>query len=559
MKAKLSMRVTLLLFVMVPMAILALILEILTVHLTISNLEENTKEQLRVATLGLRAYYEYDLINDNALEDGFLEYAPEEYIDKIHEDTGLELTIFKDNVRFMTSLRNEDGSRNEGTTASDVVWAAVSQGKDFYSDDVVIGGKDYYVYYMPLTDGTTIYGMAFSGILASTVQDAKTRSILMVLAITTICGLLFAVLALIFANKVILTPFRKAVSGIDELSTGNISVRVEAKSGIKEITNLIGSTNKLSETLSGIVTDIQDAMDSLYSIVGTTTTLSEESSESSSQISEAMNQLAKSTELMSTSVQDINTNIIEMGNIVENAQDTILTLTESAGKMETANTDALACIESIAESSDNSAEAVGGIADMINSTNEAVNKITNMVNMITSIAGQTNLLALNASIEAARAGESGKGFAVVADNIKDLATQSSESANEIHVIVSDIVKLSNECVEQAATVKQYIEKEQELLSQTKGQFNTLSGEIQSSVQNIDTVGSIANQLGNIKDTIVGAISDLSAVSEETSATNEEVTASSNVVSSDVSDVSRSMNEISALAGRLKSVISFFKA
>jgi methyl-accepting chemotaxis protein len=90
------------------------------------------------------------------------------------------------------------------------------------------------------------------------------------------------------------------------------------------------------------------------------------------------------------------------------------------------------------------------------------------------------------------------------------------------------------------------------------QFDTLNGEIQASVDNIATVNSITDQLGTIKDTIVNAISDLSAVSQETSATNEEVTASTNVVTSNVSNVSNSMNEINSLADNLKHAISFFK-
>lgn len=74
----------------------------------------------------------------------------------------------------------------------------------------------------------------------------------------------------------------------------------------------------------------------------------------------------------------------------------------------------------------------------IQTLNEAASAIEEFTNVIQAISSQTNLLALNATIEAARAGGAGKGFAVVAHEIKELAKQSSTSAEDIRKKVNGI-------------------------------------------------------------------------------------------------------------------------
>jgi methyl-accepting chemotaxis protein len=87
------------------------------------------------------------------------------------------------------------------------------------------------------------------------------------------------------------------------------------------------------------------------------------------------------------------------------------------------------------------------IGETILTLAQLTRRIDEIITSVSEIATQSNLLALNASIEAARAGVHGRGFAVVADEVRALAQQSTHSAAQIRMILSEIQKAMKESVE----------------------------------------------------------------------------------------------------------------
>jgi len=555
MKKKLNIKAMLLMFALIPLVSVVVLLFFITSGIMVKNLEDNTKEELMVASKALREYYEYDLENNLNLVDGFIEYETD-YIDAM-KATGVDLTVFKGNIRFATTIIGADGKRIEGTPASDAVWAAVSANNDYYSDDVVINGKDYYVYYMPLKDASGVCGMAFAGKPADQIKAAE-RHIYVVIALIGIASIVvFAVIAWLISLKVS-RPLRAVADSIEKLSNGDTDVSIHETTNIQETGMLIDSATKLGDVLKDSIGKIRDSAETLTDTIGNTTEMAADSSTSAGQIADSMQALTQTTMTMAASVQDINDNMIHMGEVIGQAVENVENLNSNAGAMSEANKEAADCISRVISSSERSADAVEDIASRINATNESITKINEMVALITSIASQTNLLSLNASIEAARAGEAGRGFAVVAEEIKALAEQSDVSANQIKDIVSEIGESSTKCVEQAKRVKDLIADERELLNVTQDKFANLDQNIQGSVEEISSVSVVAGQLETIKDTILSAVTDLSAISEETSATNEEVAASIQSVASNVTQVSDNANVMSGLSADLKQAVSYFK-
>ena len=91
-------------------------------------------------------------------------------------------------------------------------------------------------------------------------------------------------------------------------------------------------------------------------------------------------------------------------------------------------------------------EIVEASAKSVNDVNDQMVEIGDIVKLISEITDQTNLLALNAAIEAARAGEHGRGFSVVADEVRNLATKTSQAANHIGSIMDKLRQESETAV-----------------------------------------------------------------------------------------------------------------
>ena len=192
----------LILLSMIPLVVSLLVLTLFSIFYMKDNLETQTKNTLEVAVIDLQEYYAYDLTHPEYLEDGWLTYDPE-YMDHL-KYADVDLTIFRGDTRFCTSIIGDDGKRIEGTKASDAVIAEViNKGNEYFSDNVVINGEQYYVYYLPLRDADgEVVGMAFAGKPCRELQSAIGKMVLVSGCIAGVLLVFFIFLCLYFANKV---------------------------------------------------------------------------------------------------------------------------------------------------------------------------------------------------------------------------------------------------------------------------------------------------------------------------------------------------------------------
>lgn len=169
-----------------------------------------------------------------------------------------------------------------------------------------------------------------------------------------------------------------------------------------------------------------------------------------------------------------------------------------------------AAIKEISHNTSNASNMTRSAVDLSERANQIVSELSGsseeigeVIKTITSIAQQTNLLALNATIEAARVGEAGKGFAVVAGEIKELARETRTATDDISQKIESVQSASTRAVEA-----------------------------------ISRIAAVINDIEEVFTTIVGAVEEQSATTNEISSNLSSVATSSSDITEKIEDVAK---------------------
>jgi methyl-accepting chemotaxis protein len=203
-------------------------------------------------------------------------------------------------------------------------------------------------------------------------------------------------------------------------------------------------------------------------------------------------------------------------------------------------------------------ESIQSAAVHVKNLADKSQSIETITDSIKSIAEQTNLLALNAAIEASRAGESGKGFAVVADEVRKLAEQSSDSAREIHDIITEIGVFVNRIREEFIHTTQIAENSNEKLETTIEVFESIINNSDELVKDIETLNGEMSKMRNSKDEVEECVENTSSIIEEGSATAEEVNATMEEQLAGMEQICNKVHTINNMTKELQQFIQVFK-
>lgn len=550
--AKLSMLSMLILFGIIPLVVSTLTVCTIACLNLKKQLITATEEKLEIACEDAKDYFGFDW-------NEWDEYTvtDEEYIDSL-QDMGIEMTIFKGDTRFLSSIRDDKGERIAGTKAGDaVIEEVLKNGNMYIAHNVVINGEEYYVCYMPIEIDGEIMGMSFAGSRQQNVTAAVNTAIITLAIIATIIAVIFVGIIILVA-QIVKKPLKQVADELGIIADGNIGHDFEIHSIIAETISIIHATKQVQDNLRDIVNETKSMAADLTDNIKNVDKVSDDLSESAEQINMAMEELALAATSMADDVQDVNVDVLSMGDNISMISQNIESLRDSSGMISSVSDTAMKYMNEVMESSTKSVKAAENISEQINLTNGSISKINETVKFIQNIAGQTQMLSLNASIEAARVGEAGKGFAVVADNIRQLSEQSSEGANAIKTLAAEIMEQSDKSVVLVDEIRELIIQEQEKVSETRESFNELNRQIETSIGQISEISDKTGVLDENKVSITGSVQDLSAISEENAASNEEVTANLQTMVENIKTVTNKTQEMNSKAHKLEDVIGRFR-
>ena len=150
-------------------------------------------------------------------------------VDDIKAQTDMDITLFYQDTRILTTIINWDGHRIIGTGApKTIVSEVLENGTAQFYDKVIINNITYFAYYMPLTnkDGS-IVGMLFVGKPTESVNSMITSSVMPIILIG-IVGLAATGLFSFYYAKQIVSTLHRLKDFFAKITAGNLNASPDA-------------------------------------------------------------------------------------------------------------------------------------------------------------------------------------------------------------------------------------------------------------------------------------------------------------------------------------------
>jgi methyl-accepting chemotaxis protein len=316
--------------------------------------------------------------------------------------------------------------------------------------------------------------------LAADQHDAQTTASMgrnLVIATGGIGAFISLMIAFVII-RAIKKPVDHGVKVFEQIAGGDLTQRMNlrqrdemgrfaaaADGMVDKLLNVVTKTRTLAGQLSGSAGELSGVSHDLLSQSQEMATQAESVAAATEQMSTNISGMAAAAEQMSVNVssissasEEVSVNVASISAGAAQTSGNVGAVAESIGQITTSLKTVAHDAKQGSQMTEQAREMATTASQTMRQLDQAAGEINKVTEVIKSIALQTNLLALNATIEATSAGEAGKGFAVVAAEVKELASQSGQSAEEIARKIESVQASTRDAVKVIEGIVQFIAK-----------------------------------------------------------------------------------------------------
>lgn len=487
----------------------------------------------------------------------------ESLVDRIRDNTGMDVTFFYGDRRIMTSAVDSNGDRILNSPAGDrIVEKVLQNGEEYFSSAVSLDGVMNYGYFMPVYQNGSddeIIGMVFVGTDKEN-KDAIVNGIIFGIGAAVCVAMILCIGVGLKLATSISHNIKKSISIMGKVAEGDLTVWVDDKMLKRkdEIGDLSRVTVKLKDTLKGILKGISENSASLLEASRALGNAADTTNGTMNEVQNAVSQVVANSTEQSKNSESTSENMRIMGEHITETSTEVDTLNQNAASMQKSSKKTADTLAQLCHINEEVERIIGEVKEQTDRTNASIQKINAAMEFITSIAEETNLLSLNASIEAARAGESGRGFAVVADQIKKLAEQSNQSGHEIEETTKALMEDSAREMEIMQRMQEIITEQSGSMQETRANVSEVLKEIEASMQSILQIRESTGRLAESRGEVMEAVEQLSQIAHDNVDSTQQTYTETQEVLDTFKQVYDSAGQLKKIADELAESMQYFK-
>lgn len=487
----------------------------------------------------------------------------ESLVDRIRDNTGMDVTFFYGDRRIMTSALDSNGDRILNSPAGErIVEKVLQNGEEYFSNSVSLDGVMNYGYFMPVYQNGSddeIIGMVFVGTDKEN-KDAVVNGIIFGIGAAVCVAMILCIGVGLKLATSISHNIKKSISIMGKVAEGDLTVWVDDKMLKRkdEIGDLSRVTVKLKDTLKGILKGISENSASLLEASRALGNAADTTNGTMNEVQDAVSQVVANSTEQSKNSESTSENMRIMGEHITETSTEVDTLNQNAASMQKSSKKTADTLAQLCHINEEVERIIGEVKEQTDRTNVSIQKINTAMEFITSIAEETNLLSLNASIEAARAGESGRGFAVVADQIKKLAEQSNQSGHEIEETTKALMEDSAREMEIMQRMQEIITEQSGSMQETRANVSEVLKEIEDSMQSILQIRESTGRLAESRGEVMEAVEQLSQIAHDNVDSTQQTYTETQEVLDTFRQVYDSAEQLKKIADELAESMQYFK-